>query len=180
MAVRMRLRCVALELLSDFNWSCNTFHSSNSPPLPKLFLAKHTLNPLFIHEWEKKEVQRTTSLPHRSTAVTMDSTHHRCLSFVHNTSTAAISVRLSDLGSKPLDNHLCNTLSTQRLAPHESLALEPSNKIADCRKHQHNRRGDQARGMSDNAKPLDQTHGTVDSCTHVVGGEASDEVVKGG
>lgn len=90
------------------------------------------------------------------------------------------SLRRPNLGSKPLNNHLCNTLSTQRLATHEPLPLESSDKIAGCCKQQDNCCRNQARGINDDAKPLDQAHGTIDSCTHVVGSETSDESVKSG
>ena len=92
----------------------------------------------------------------------------------------SLSVRLPSLDSNALNNHLCNTLSTQRLAAHETLSLESSDKIAGCCKQQHNCCRDQARGINDDAEPLDQAHGTVDSCTHVVGSETSDKLVKGG
>lgn len=110
----------------------------------------------------------------------MDSTAHHCIALVPRSPLHGYSVQLPDLNSKSLDNHLCNTLSTQRLTPHESLPLKSSNKIAGRRKQQHNCCRDQARWMNDDAKPLDQAHGTVDSCTHVVGSKTSDEVVKGG
>ncbi len=83
------------------------------------------------------------------------------------------------LGSQPLDDHLCNALPTQGLAPHKSLPLESSDKITGCCQQQYNRCRNQARGIDDDAKPLDQAHGTVNGCTHVVGSETSDEVVKG-
>lgn len=87
---------------------------------------------------------------------------------------------MPSLDSNALDNHLCDTLPTQRLAAHETLSLESGDEIAGCRKQQHDRCGDQARRIDDDAEPLDQAHGAVDTCAHVVGGESSDERVKSG
>ena len=59
------------------------------------------------------------------------------------------------------------------------MPLESSDKIAECCEQQHNCCRDQTRGINDNAEPLDQAHGTIDTCSHVVGSEASDEIIKG-
>lgn len=80
----------------------------------------------------------------------------------------------------PSNNHLCNALSTQRLAPHETLALQTSNEIAYRCEEKDDGRSNQAGGIESQTEPLCKTHGTIYARPHVVGREASDKIVEGG
>jgi hypothetical protein len=77
-----------------------------------------------------------------------------------------------------LDDHLCNALSTKRLAALELLALETSKRIEDCSKHQEDGCDNQACGHGPDADPLYGAHHKVDGSAHVVGAKLADEFVE--
>ncbi len=80
--------------------------------------------------------------------------------------------------SSTLDNHLRNTLSAQRLTAYKFLLFQSCERVARPRKSQHDRRGNQAARADDDAEPLYQGHGAVDSSAHVIRREAADENVE--
>ena len=81
--------------------------------------------------------------------------------------------------SSKLDNHLCDTLSSQRLTADKALSLQSRNKVAYTCRQKENCCSEERRGsVRDQCKPLDQAHNTVHAGAHVVGREASDEHVK--
>ncbi len=79
-----------------------------------------------------------------------------------------------------LDNHLCDALSTKRLAAHKLLLFQSSECVACSSEGQHNGGCNQAAGINYDAQPLDQGHDTVDAGSHVVCREATDESVEFG
>ena len=77
-----------------------------------------------------------------------------------------------------LDDHLRNSLSTQRLAAYKSLALDTSKRIEYGGDQQENGRSDQTGGHCGKAGPLDGAHAKVDESAHIVGLEFANESVK--
>lgn len=69
----------------------------------------------------------------------------------------------------PLDDHLCNALSTQSLATLESLTLETSERVEDGSEHQDHSSRDQASHPCGDASPLHSAHGGVQSGAQEVG-----------
>ena len=60
-------------------------------------------------------------------------------------------------------NHLCYTLSAERLAADKILLLQSRKSIERRSNEKENRSSDQAAGINKNAKPLNQTHDAIDS-----------------
>ena len=69
-------------------------------------------------------------------------------------------------------------MSTKRLTAHELLLFQSCKGIANSCKSEHDSRSDQAAAGDDDAQPLDQGHDAVDSGSHVVCREASDERIE--
>ena len=81
---------------------------------------------------------------------------------------------------RPSNNHLCNALPTQRLAPHEALPFQSSNEVADRGKQQDHGCSNQACWKSDDAEELDEGHGAVYARSHVVCRKPPDESIEVG
>ena len=79
-----------------------------------------------------------------------------------------------------LYDHLCHTMSAQRLAPLERLSLHTGQRIEHGRNKQHHRRRNQTRNINRDADPLYNAHDKVDGRAHVVGLEFADEVIEDG
>jgi hypothetical protein len=79
-----------------------------------------------------------------------------------------------------LNNHLRNTLPTQRLAPHETLSLHSSKSVESSCDQQKDSGNDQARSVADDAQPLHKTHDSIYGCAHVVCGKTADEGIECG
>lgn len=78
-----------------------------------------------------------------------------------------------------LDNHLCQSLPTQCLRADEPLALDAREAVAERCQQEQQRRRDQTVGVPDDERePEHDGHGEVDSRTHVVGLESSDELIE--
>lgn len=77
-----------------------------------------------------------------------------------------------------LYDHLRNTLSTQRLAALESLALEAGQRIENRRNQQEDGANNQARCLGPDADPLHGAHDKVYGGAHVVGAELADEGIE--
>ena len=71
-------------------------------------------------------------------------------------------------------------MPTKRLATHESLTLDTSQRVERCSHREHDRGSNQTASLLDYAKPLHEAHGEVDAGAHVVGGEAAHEGVEFG
>ena len=78
----------------------------------------------------------------------------------------------------PLNNHLRNPLSTQRLRPRKVLIPQPCQQIENRRNQQHHCRGEQTARMRQQREPLRQRHDAVHTRTHIVGREAAHEDVE--
>merc|ERR1712230_204240 len=78
------------------------------------------------------------------------------------------SARVTATGFSHLDNHLSNTLPTKRLATHESLTLDTSQRVEGCSHREHDSRSNQTASLLDYAKPLHEAHGEVDAGAHEV------------
>ena len=79
-----------------------------------------------------------------------------------------------------LYDHLRDTLSAERLAALERLALETSKRVEDGRKQQKECRDDQASHHGQQTEPLHNAHDQVDGSTHVVCLESANEAVEFG
>jgi hypothetical protein len=79
-----------------------------------------------------------------------------------------------------LDNHLSDTVATQSLASHESLALDSSQCVEGGCDKQNDGSNDKAGCLDGDRDPLDDTHGQVDGGAHVIGLESADECIKRG
>lgn len=79
-----------------------------------------------------------------------------------------------------LNNHLRNSLPTQRLTALKLLSLDTRQDIKQRCEQQHDRGGNQAGRLGDNREPLDDGHDAVDCGAHVVRFEAADEGVEFG
>ena len=77
-----------------------------------------------------------------------------------------------------LNNHLSNTLPTQRLAAHEVLSFQSGNRIEDSSEEQQHSGGNQASGVWDNAQPLHDAGGDVERGPSPEGLKPSDERVE--
>jgi len=77
-----------------------------------------------------------------------------------------------------LNNHLGNTLSTQRLAAHEVLSFHGGNRIKDPSEEQQHSSGNQASGVWDNAQPLHDASSDVERGPSPEGLKPSDEGVE--
>jgi hypothetical protein len=111
--------------------------------------------------------------------------YKRLLSFPSSYSRSAFSPRRNKvcrpvyiLSSSISNNHLRNTLPTQRLTRRKLLLLEPRERIESRSNKQHNRSRDQARRVADQREELDDAHGEVDGGAHVICLEAADEGVE--
>lgn len=80
--------------------------------------------------------------------------------------------------SRILHNHLRDTLSSQCLAANEALSLDASQSVKNRSQQQENSCSNQAGGIGNQRKPLDDAHGQVDGSAHVIRLEAADEAVK--
>lgn len=77
-----------------------------------------------------------------------------------------------------LHNHLSDALTTQRLACHEVLVLESSDRITSCRCQHDNSRRDQTAWIIYCAQDLEDSHAGVHACSHVVCSDLPDQSVK--
>lgn len=77
-----------------------------------------------------------------------------------------------------LNNHLSNALTSEGLAAHEFLAGNSSNSIESTGKEQQNRSGDQASGILDQTKPLEDTGEEVETGSSPERVELSHEVIE--
>lgn len=77
-----------------------------------------------------------------------------------------------------LYDHLRDTLSAERLAALECLALESGKRIEDGCEHQHHSRCDQAARPLRNARPLYDAHAKVESGAEIVGLEFPDKSIE--
>lgn len=78
-----------------------------------------------------------------------------------------------------LDDHLCHSLPTQSLTPHESLALKACQEVAGSCKKENDSGGNQAGRGVDETGPLNHTHHSINNGTRVISVEATDEFVEG-
>lgn len=67
-----------------------------------------------------------------------------------------------------LDDHLCDTSSTQCLASHKFLSLNTSQTIEATSKSQDHRCSNQTGRIDNDADPLDSSHSQVDTSTSIV------------
>ena len=77
-----------------------------------------------------------------------------------------------------LYDHLGDSLSSQRLAALELLALEAGKRIKDGCDQQEDGRNDQACSPGRNTGPLYGAHCRIDGSAHVVGAEFTDEGIE--
>ena len=82
------------------------------------------------------------------------------------------------LSSSISNNHLRNTLPTQRLTRRKLLLLQPRERLESRSNKQHNRSRNKTRRVADQREELDDAHGEVDGGAHVVCLEAADESVE--
>jgi len=79
----------------------------------------------------------------------------------------------------PSNNHLGNTLASQRLAAHKLVFPQRRDGVKRCRDEQHNGGGDQARRLlRGQRQPLHRAHAQVDGRARVVCREPADEAVE--
>jgi len=71
-------------------------------------------------------------------------------------------------------------MASKCLAPGEVLALKCSNEVEDGGDHKNDGCRDQTCCMENDAEPLDSAHNAIDSCAHIIRGESSDKLIKGG
>lgn len=88
------------------------------------------------------------------------------------------SVLHSPVWPMSLDNHLCNSLPTKRLASHKTLPFHSRQSIEHSSEGQHYRCSNQTRRVLNYAKPLDEAHDKVNAGTHVVRSEAAHEGIE--
>lgn len=77
-----------------------------------------------------------------------------------------------------LHNHLCNSLSTQRLTTHKLILPQSRNGIEYRRDEEKHRRGDQAGRILDDGQPLYYAHDQVHCSAGVIRRELADKSVK--
>lgn len=108
----------------------------------------------------------------------VDSRLKRCIGRTRESS--IISIVLPPLLPLPLsDNHLGDTLSSERLTANEALPLESRDQIAHTSQEEENRRSEETcRLVGNQCKPLNQAHDTIHAGAHVVGCEAADEHIE--
>jgi len=75
-------------------------------------------------------------------------------------------------------NHLCNSLTSQRLTALELLSLDAGQRVERGREEQDDRGGDQGCRVPNERQPLDDGHDQVDGGTRVVRVEATDELIE--
>ena len=78
----------------------------------------------------------------------------------------------------PSHNHLCHSLSTERLASDETLSLHTGKSVEDGGNQKHNGGRNQAARTGDSADELNNAHDQVDESTHVVCLEATNEAIE--
>lgn len=81
---------------------------------------------------------------------------------------------------KASNDHLSHTLSSKRLASHELLLPQACQCVEDGGDKQDDSGGDKATGVGENAQPLNQAHYAIDSGSHVVSRETTDEGIEFG
>lgn len=78
-----------------------------------------------------------------------------------------------------LHNHLCNSSTTEGLAPNERLALDARKQVTDAGSAQQDGGRDEGGGTRDDGEPLDEGHDAVGTGTHVVGRDLADGIIEG-
>lgn len=86
--------------------------------------------------------------------------------------------RIWPLTALPLYDHLCNTLTSERLASLECLSFDTREEVEAGREKQENRCGNQTGDLDRNTDPLNDTHHSVDGGAHVIGLESTDEGIE--
>lgn len=84
------------------------------------------------------------------------------------------------LDTTPLDNHLRNALTSQCFATNKVLVLQAGKRVEKGGQDEEDGSCNQARRSITQAGPLNSAEDCVHGGTHVVGGEATDEVIKFG
>lgn len=113
----------------------------------------------------------------------------KCTHEKYNQSVSPVNIVLLTLAATPCaqtkqvnpsHNHLSHALSAECLACNKVLVLEASNGIAQrCEQHNHTC-CDKTAGCVDHAKNLENTHSSVETCSHVVGRDLANNSIEFG
>lgn len=92
--------------------------------------------------------------------------------------TSSLTHKIASTSICALYDHLRDTLSAESLAADESLPLNSCKRIESGRNGKDDSSGNETGRMDDDAEPLHDGHGEVDSSADVVGRDAADERIK--